>query len=102
MKGACAHPAVTNVSETDHSFLLHASGEQNACHHWNHVAEMRNGTNEPLLHIAKMNVEIASAGWSPRLGHVLRKDFPRTNSFDEDSAEIADDRSQKILWLKCI
>src|SRR3979411_2712434 len=83
MKGAGTHAAVANVSNRDDRFFLHSSGEQHARHHWNHVAEMRDWTNEPLLHVAEVNIEIAAAGRSPGLRHILRKNLARTNSLYE-------------------
>src|SRR5258705_4665287 len=62
---------------------------------------MGDGSNESFLHVAEVDVEISTAGRSPRLSHVLRKDLARTNSFDENSTKIANQGRQKILRLQC-
>src|ERR1700682_2435572 len=61
---------------------------------------MRDGTNETLLHITEMNVQITAPRWSPGFGHVLRKDLARLDSTDEHRTQIANDRRQEILRLQ--
>src|SRR6266542_1848193 len=98
MKRAGTHAAVTYVSNCDNGFLLHACGEQHASHHGNHVAEMRNRTNEAFRHVAEMNIQIASARWSPGFRHILRKDLARANSLYQHRPKIANQGGNKILW----
>src|ERR1043165_6719382 len=97
MKRARTHAAITDVSNGDEVLLLKTSAEQNARHHRNHVAEMRDWTNEALRQIAKVNIEISAARWSPRLGHVLRKDLTWLDALDEHRAEIANQRRDEVL-----
>src|SRR4029434_3871769 len=40
----------------DEVFLLHPRAEQDAGHHRNHIAQMRDWTDETLLHIAQVDV----------------------------------------------
>src|SRR6185503_11432305 len=61
---------------------------------------MRDRTDESFTHIAEMNVEIASAGRAPGLGHVLREDVARANALHEHGAKIANQRSDEILPLE--
>src|ERR1043165_9763854 len=97
MKRASAHTAITDLSEGDEVLLRETSAEQNARHHRNDVAEMRDWTNEALRQIAKVNIEISAARWSPRLGHVLREDLTWLDTLDEHRAEIADQRRDEVL-----
>ena len=83
MKSPGAHPAVANVSDRDNRLFLHSRAEQHAGHHRNHVAEMRNRTDKSFLHIAEVNIEIASTRRSPGFRHVLREDFARPNAFNQ-------------------
>src|SRR4029079_9080121 len=100
MKRARAHAAVADVSDRYDWLLLYARGEQHARHHRDHVAEMRDRTDESLGHIAEMNVEIASAGRPPGLCHVLREDVARANAFHEHGAKIANQRRDEILLFE--
>src|SRR2546429_6259282 len=97
IEGAGARAAITDVSKSDDVFLLHARAQKYSSHHRNHVAEMRNWADEASVHIAEMHVEIFSTRWAPGLRHVLGKDFARPNSFNEHSAEIANDRRDEII-----
>src|ERR1051326_796443 len=97
MKRARAHTAITDVSNGDEVLLLETSAEQNARHHRNHVAEMRDWTNEALREIAKVNVEISATRWTPRLRHVLREDLTWLDALDEHRAEIANQRRDEVL-----
>src|SRR6266576_4767563 len=92
IKRARARAAITDISESDNVFLLHARAQKDSRHHRNHVAEMRDWANEPFVHVTEVHVEIFSARWSPGFRHILGKDFARANSFDEYSAQIANDR----------
>src|SRR2546425_11978908 len=102
MKCAGAHATVANVGNSDNLFLLHASREQDASHHRNHVAEMRDWTNEAFLHVAEVNVKVASAGWSPGLSHVLREHVAWPNPLHQHGAEISNQGRHKIPRPKCI
>jgi hypothetical protein len=57
---------------------------------------------ETFFHIAKMDIEIAATRWPPGLGHVLSKDFSRTNSFHKHSSEITNQRRYKVARFKRI
>ena len=63
---------------------------------------MGDGTNETFFHVAKVNIQIAAAGRTPGLGHVLRKNVARANPFDEDCAQVPNQRCDEILRLQCI
>src|ERR1043165_3613384 len=102
VKRAGAHTAVADGSDGDKLLLLHARAQQNARHDGNHVAKVRDWTNKSFLHVAEVDIEIFSAGRSPRLRHVLREDVARSNSFYQYSAEVSDQRSDKILRLERI
>ena len=60
------------------------------------------GPMKPLVHVTEMDVEILSAGRSPGFSHVLRKNFARPNSFDEDRSQIANDRRDEIIRSKSV
>src|SRR6185503_4465868 len=102
MKRSSAHTAVAYVSNAHNRRLLQARSQKHAGHDRNHVAEMRDGTNEALFHIAKVDIEIATAGRSPGFGHVLRENFARSNSFHEYCAEIANQRRDEVVRLERI
>ena len=92
-----AGAAVADVSQSNEVLLLHAGAEQNSGHHGNHIAEMRNRSDESFVQVAEVNVKIFATGWTPRFGHVLRQDFTWTNAFHEASAQIANDRRDEII-----
>src|SRR5215204_5616329 len=100
MKGAGAHPAIADVGNRDDLFLLHSTANENSGHHRYHVAEMRDWSNKTLLHIAKMNVEIPTAGRPPGLCHVLGKNITRSYSFYEHCAEIANQWRNEVTRLQ--
>src|SRR5207237_447151 len=102
MKRAGAHAAVANIGNRDNLFLLQASREQHSSHHRNHVAEMRDWTNEAFLHVAEVNVKVATTGWSPGLSHVLREDVAWPNPLHQHGAEISNQGRNEIPGLKCI
>src|SRR5689334_14218199 len=86
VKCAGTHATIADVGHGYELLLLHATAEQDAGHHRNHVAQMRDRANEALLHVTEVDVEISAAGWSPRFCHVLREDVARANAFDEHRA----------------
>src|SRR5687767_7620947 len=102
MKCSGAHAAVTNVRDSYNLLLLHARAEQYASHHGNHVAEMRDWTNEAFFHVAKVNIKIASPRWSPGLGHILREDISWPNPLHQHGAEIANQWRHEVSGLKRI
>src|SRR5689334_9269136 len=61
---------------------------------------MRDWTNEALLHVAEVNVEVSAAGWSPRFCHVLREDLTRANAFYEHGAEVSNQRGDEVMRLE--
>src|SRR5437879_2509426 len=97
IKCSGARAAVADVSQSDDVLLLHASAEKNSRHHRNHVAEMRNRTDESFVQITEVDVEIFATRRPPRFGHVLSKNLTRANAFYEASAQIANDRRDEII-----
>ena len=63
------------------SFFCRRAPTRMPGHHRNHVAQVRNRSDETFVHVAEMHVQIFSARRSPGFGHVLRKDFARPNAF---------------------
>ena len=59
MERAGAHATIADVSDGDDLFLLHATGERDAGHDRDHVAEMRDRAEETFREIAEMYVEVA-------------------------------------------
>src|SRR5687767_712490 len=102
MKRARAHAAVADVRDADELLFLEPTAEEDAGHDGNHVAEMRNRTDETLVHVAEMDIQIFAARWTISFRHVLRKDIPRPNTLNEDGAEIANQGREEILWLQSI
>src|SRR6185312_7337305 len=86
----------------DKLLFLQPSAEQDTGHHRNHVAEMRNRTDEALFHVAEVDIQIFSTRWAAGFRHVLRKDFARADAFYENGAEIANQRRDEILRLQCV
>src|ERR1051326_3394380 len=89
--------SITYVSQAHDISLLHPRAQQYSRHHGNHVAEMRNRTNESFIHIAEVHIQIFAARWAPCFGHVLRKDFTWTYPLDEAGPKIANNRSDEIV-----
>src|ERR1700730_1426411 len=102
MKCARAHAAVTVVGNSHNLLLLNATREQHAGHHRNHVAQMRDWTNEAFLHVAEVDVKVASTGWSPGLSHVLREDVAWPNPLHQHGAEISNQGCNEVPRLKRI
>src|SRR5690242_1634462 len=100
MERAGAHATVADVSDSDELLVLHSPAQQHSGHDRDHVAQVRDWTNETLLQVAKVNVEIFAAGGSPRLRHVLREDLARSNALDQNRAEVSDQRRDEVLLLK--
>jgi hypothetical protein len=97
VESAGAHPAVADVGHGHRLLLLHPRREDDARHHGDHVAEVRDGADEALLQIAEVDVEVAPLRRPPRLRHVLREDFARADALDEHRAEVADERRDEVL-----
>src|SRR4051812_20500679 len=63
---------------------------------------MRDWTYEASVHISKMNIQIAAARRSPRFGHVLREDFARANPFNEDRAQVSNQRRDEVFLIESV
>src|SRR5262245_53622090 len=102
MNCAGTHTTVADVSNADEMLFLQPRPQQYSGHHWNHVAQMGDWTNEAALHITKMNIQISATRGSPGLGHVLRKDVARPDSLNEHCTEIAYQGSDEVMRLQRI
>src|ERR1044071_2986233 len=56
VKRARTHSTIANVRQSHDVLLLHSRTKKNPGHNRDHVAEMRDWTNEAFLHIAEMDV----------------------------------------------
>jgi hypothetical protein len=99
VKRTGTHASVADISNGDRALFLHASGQQDAIHYRNHVPEMGDWANETFVHVAKVNIKVASAGRPPGLRHILGKDVARFDPLHQHGAKIANQRGDEILLL---
>jgi len=98
--GAGREAAVADIRHADTTLVPDPRRQRDATHDRDHVAEHRDGADEPFLEIAEVDVEVLPCRGSGPLRHVLLEDVDRFGSLDEDRAEVADQRGDEIPGLQ--
>src|SRR2546427_8233339 len=70
--------------------------QRDAGHDGDHVPQVRDLAEEASLEVVEVDVELAPAGRTPRLGHVLAQDLHGLRAHDEHGAEVTDERREDV------
>src|SRR5207245_10370525 len=92
VEGAGGGPAVADVHQPHARLAPQLERQRDAGHDGDHVPQVRDLAEEASLEVVEVDVELAPAGRTPRLGHVLAQDLQglRANTWrsEEHTSEL--------------
>ncbi len=102
VKRAGRSRAVADIRDADarRSFFFHPRRQQNSRQNRNHIAQMRNRTDETALNIGKVKLQIGRARRRVGARHILRENLARQYAFDKTRADVSNQRRDKILLFE--